>query len=1109
MFGSGFCALIYQVVWTRELRLVFGASTAASSAVVAIFIAGLGFGGLWFGRRVERSAEPLRFYARLELAIAVFSALTPWLLEAVRALYVWSGGSPRLGAFGSNALRLALASFVLLPPTWLMGGTLPAVARAIEAESDRSRRAVAVAYALNTLGAVLGCGLSTFVLLEALGNRATLHVACGLNLQVGAAALGIARRFSATRAAAPSPSAPRSAASGTRDSAPGATVTSASAPRAHAASVSPRSATSGSRNAEQVSSPFAPYAAAPAGSALSAAEETAAGGVAPPWLAYVSAALVGFAFFLMELVWYRMLGPLLGGSVFTFGVILCVALAGIGVGSALYAALGTARTRMWIAFALSCAAEAACIALPFALGDRLAMAALLLQPFATLGFFGTVIGWFAIAACAVFPAALLSGLQFPLLIALLGPGRSEVGRHVGNVYAANTAGAIAGALAGGFGLLSALGAPGCWRAVSALLAAWSLVAAGAALVWSGGAARGRLAVQVAGVLLLSAASLAFSLSAGPSAVFRHSPIGVGRVPLTQFDGPNSVTAFMNQERRSVDWQTDGVESAVAVTHYDGISFTVNGKSDGSALTDAPTQVMGGLVGAALLPGVRHALVIGLGTGSTAGWLASLPEIERVDVAEIEPAITHVARRCAAVNRAALNNPKLHLIRGDARELLSVLQTRYDLIFSEPSNPYRAGVASLYAQEFYRSVQNRLEPNGMFVQWLQAYDVDARGIRTIYATLASVFPHVETWNGLREDLLLVASHKPLVHDAAALRARLASEPFASALRLAWYADGLEGFLAHYVANDAFSHVMTADNAPINTDDVSPVEFGFARSARGGAHFSVASILAAASTRGQERPELRGGSVDFRRVDYEAEAFALATGSYTSPDSLTPIYRNRYTMLSKWMNADFTGALELWNVVGMQSGELATSPIERLARAEMLAYNGSIESEREIGRLLRDRPTEATALRAVYLLLHAQRKAGTEQLRAALQRYRGDPWPHPLPMLRTLSTLQVRDAGDTALLPIWLDALARPFALRVNESARDRTRMRLAYALGANHPACVPVFESFEPHPPWNESMLQFRADCYESHQNPLREQAARDVQRFRNAAPVQLESLLPH
>ncbi|HKU36878.1 MAG TPA: hypothetical protein VJR89_01990, partial [Polyangiales bacterium] len=125
VFVSGLCALVYQVIWTRELRLVFGASTAASSAVIAIFIAGLGWGGLWFGRRVERSAQPLAFYGGLEVAIALWSAVTPWLIDGARWIYLGSGGSLSLGAVQSTLLRLALGALVLGPATWLMGGTLP------------------------------------------------------------------------------------------------------------------------------------------------------------------------------------------------------------------------------------------------------------------------------------------------------------------------------------------------------------------------------------------------------------------------------------------------------------------------------------------------------------------------------------------------------------------------------------------------------------------------------------------------------------------------------------------------------------------------------------------------------------------------------------------------------------------------------------------------------------------------------------------------------------------------------------------------------------------------------------------------------------------------
>ncbi|MET0385792.1 MAG: fused MFS/spermidine synthase [Polyangiales bacterium] len=1038
MFGSGLCALIDQVVWTRELRLVFGASTAASSAVVAIFIAGLGFGGLWFGRRVEQSDRPLRFYALLELAVGVTCALTPWLLDLVRALYVWSGGSPQLGPWLSNLVRLVFAALVLLPPTFLMGGTLPALARTLEAESDRSRRAVAIAYAVNTLGAVVGALLTTFVLLEQLGNRRSLYSASCLNVLIGGLAYLAGRAPVVVDAPA----------------ADGGEVTSPAAPR---------------------------------------------------WFVFASAAVVGCAFFLMELVWYRVLGPLLGGSVFTFGLILGVALAGIGVGSALYAGLGASRQRMWLGFALSCAAEALCIAVPYALGDRLAMSALFLQSFSMFGFHGLVLGWSAIAVCVVFPAALVSGLQFPLLIALLGAGRTGVARDVGQAYAANTVGAIAGALAGGFGLLPLLGALGCWRAVTILLAGWSVLATVLAVArqrsW-------RLAAPSVSALLLCAASLACLGAVGPTAVLRHSPIGVGRVELNQFDGPNSIASFYVQERRSVDWETDGIESAVAITHYDGVSFIVNGKSDGSALTDAPTQIMSGLLGAALVPHPKRALVIGLGTGSTAGWLAKLPEIERVDVAEIEPVISQVAKRCAPVNQDALNNPKLHVVRGDARELLAVLRSDYDVIFSEPSNPYRAGIASMYAREMYEAVKQRLRPNGLFVQWLQAYDVDASSVRTIYATLGSVFPHIETWNGLQEDLLLVASREPPVHDVGQLRARLAEEPYRSALRKAWFTEDIEGFFAHYVANDAFTRAAIGGEIALNTDDLSPVEFGFARAARGGGRYSSASILSSAEALQARRPALQGGTVDWARSDYEREAFATLMGSNTAKELVTPPYQTRLAMLSKWANGDLTGALALWNIAQVQGGsdrELGLN--ERLVRAELLAYEGSIESERLIEGLLADRPTEAAALHAVYLLRHGQRKAGTALMRKALLSYRSDPWPYPLPIARALAQLQVNDAADRELAQVWLDALSHPFALRVNETARERAQLRIALGLGVSHPACVRVFEGFEPYPPWTETLLQFRSDCYEAHSHRLREQAARDLARFRDDAPVTFDRLL--
>src|SRR5204863_3937740 len=180
----------------------------------------------------------------------------------------------------------------------------------------------------------------------------------------------------------------------------------------------------------------------------------------------------------MEMIWYRMLSPILGGSVFTFGLILCLVLLGIGLGGLLYSMQSAGRpARLW-GFAITCLLEAAMVMVAYAMGDRLAWVATTLQAWSVFGFGGIVMGWLVVASIAVLPAAIVAGYQFPLLIALLGQGKKDIGRHVGAAYAWNTGGAIVGSLAGGFILLPMLGALGCWQMVGillGLLGIWAII----------------------------------------------------------------------------------------------------------------------------------------------------------------------------------------------------------------------------------------------------------------------------------------------------------------------------------------------------------------------------------------------------------------------------------------------------------------------------------------------------------------------------------------------------------------------------------------------------------------------------------------------------------
>lgn len=1020
LLASGFCALVYQIGWQREFRLIFGASTAASAAVVAVFMGGIGLGAWWLGARVDRRANPLRFYALLELGVAATAAASPLLLGWVRRAYLGLGGTLVLGEWGGAAVRLLLAALVLAPPTFLAGATLGAAARAVEHAGDRRRRATALLYGANTLGAVAGCLAATFWLLEALGTRGTLWSAAGANLLVAGAAAALSRGAAA-------PDAPLVA-------------SHTSAPRPAAA---------------------------------------------PRRLVSFAAALAGFAFFLLELVWYRMLGPILGGTVYTFGLVLAVALLGVAIGGLAYAPL-FARVRVGLgALAATCLLEAAAVAAPFALGDEIALLALRLRPEAGAPLQSYLPGWAAVTALVVLPASLVAGAQFPLLVALLGEGRERVARHLGHVYLWNTAGAIAGALAGGFGLLPLLGAPGCWRAAAVLLALLAVVAAAA-----DASRRLRLLTAMGAV-----ATFVLLASPGPSAAWRHSGIGAGRAAAPLAAGRNALRAWLNDARRSIVWEREGVESSVAVQAVAALSFVVNGKVDGNARNDAPTQVMGGLLGAWLRPGAERALVVGLGTGSSAGWLAAAPGMRRVDVVELEPAILEVARMCAPVNRGVMDDPRANVVIGDAREILMTGRDRYDLVFSEPSNPYRAGVASLFTREFYEGVAARLSPDGLFLQWLQSYEVDQRTVASVVATLGSVFPEIEVWQVHQIDLLLVASRRPLRHDAEALRARLRQEPFASAFRAAWRATELEDALARFVAGPGLARRWRAAAPPLNTDDRNAVEFSFARTLSRSGLFDVSTLRREAAA---DRPAL-DGSVDWNRVARQRLALYTIAGTPppVAPDA-PEAERIRARAHAQYLAGELAAAVE--TLAGQP--QAPEGAVETTLFAEGLAERGDESALGHIRALKDVDPSEAEAATARLALRLGQPELARDALVSAFVRYRTDPWPSQIAMGHALSLATELAAARPAMAPILFEALSEPFSVAALEEPRRLVLIGLA-SLGGGPERCGRALEGLEPDVPWRGDVLRFRAACYERTGDPRARQARRELDAFLAGAPASL------
>ena len=1034
VLATGGCALAYEVAWLRALRLVFGTTTAATATTFAVFLGGLGAGGLVLGRRADRASDPLRLYAWLELGVCLGALASAPLIAAARTTYIALGGAMALGPFAAIALRAGLCGLMLGAPTFLMGGTLPAAVRALEHAADRSRRTVGLLYGVNTLGGALGAMCATFVSLETWGTALTLLGAGVLNLAVAGAAFALSHPQ------------PRRAAR--------ATLRETARPSRDTADPTP-------------SAPSAPV-----------------------WLVLVAAGAVGAAFVLMEIVWYRMLAPILGGSTYTIGMILGLALLGIGAGGLVYGAGRPDRRPTLLAFTLICLLEAFCIAVPYALGDRVAVFAMTARAWAGPSFAALDITWAAVTALVVVPAALVAGYQFPLLIGLLGAREHAVGRQVGLAYATNTAGAIGGTLASGFGLLPLLTAPGLWRGVVYLLIGLAAVSAGHTRREDRSLRRLALAGVLAGF------GIALSAAQGPTAFWRHTPIGAGRVA-PPAAGTNPVRQLLHRARASIRWEAEGSESSIALDRSDADALVVDGKSDGNAVSDAPMQVMGGLIGGLLHPELKRALVVGLGTGSTAGWLAALPSVEHVDVVELEPAVLHVAEVMAPVNQNVLRNPKVRVILGDGREFLLTTAERYDLIFSEPSNPYRSGVASLYTREFYRAVAARLRPGGIFAQWLQAYEIEPATVSAVYATLGSVFPFVETWDAKAAgDLLLTAALEPRVHDTASLSSRLSTDPYRVAMERTWGVSGVDGFYSAYVANAAFAADLGRDSQRINTDDRNLLEFEFARSAGQKTRFNVEGMRAIAAGRGQDLPRTTG-TIDWSRVT-ELRGLRVLNDGYVpeGPAPADPEARARVLARRAYAEGKFAEAREHWLA---QSGG-AQGPMDLTILAEIFASRGDAAARSSIEALRAVQPAEAEALEAREHFAAGDKTAATRHLLAAFDMYRRDPWAHREVFTRAMQLAERIAAEEPAEAPALFEALAEPFAVHALDLARLSTRATIGLQDDGGR-ECGAALTPLEPHVPWDGDFLRERADCYGRIGSPLAALARADLDAFRAAVPA--------
>jgi spermidine synthase len=750
---SGATGLVYEVVWSRYLQLVFGSSTDSVAVVLAIYMAGLGAGAAACGRFVDRGANPVRVYAALEAGVAVFALASPPLFAGISWIHASLQGRLDLGPGAATALKALLSMVALGAPTLLMGGTLPALMAALGSERGRS---IGRLYAANTVGAAGGAAISGFLLIEALGLWRTLLCAAVANLLIAGLALAVGRRGVAA-------------------------ATPVAAERRR-----------------WLHSPAAAYLA-------------------------TGAALSGALAMFHEIAWSRLLTLVLGPSTYAFSAVLIAYLVGIALGAALHARTA-ARIRGPAALAATQIASAAVMAALLLAFDAIPLLALYARRLPALQGPQFLHVQVLLAALLLVPPAIVAGYTLPLCIASLAGDGRRTGTDVGDLYLFNTGGAILGSALTGFVLIPAIGSEHTVRLGIVLPAAFAL--AGAHRAATG--AR-RLALAAAGLGAIAVATIAprWDRSALDSGAGWREP---------RFRTRLEARAAIRQTPSETLFWEEGRNATVSVRrHPDGTrTLYVSGKADASDRNDMPTQAFLGTLPMLAHPEARRVLIVGLGSGVTAGRVAAFAPLRpdlRIDVVELEEAVVRASEHFADLHGDVLHERGVRLLVMDARGHLAATRERYDLIVSEPSNPWLAGVSTLFSRDHYLAARRRLNPGGVYAQWIQMYSMDAGTLLRLIATFAASFGHVQAWNVGPGDLMLLGAAAPISFSVRDLRAQAERLPWLRAdLEAYWRSVRVEDLFGRFLLGDGLVREITA-SVPIVTDDRNPIEFRAARALYG--------------------------------------------------------------------------------------------------------------------------------------------------------------------------------------------------------------------------------------------------------------------------------------
>ncbi|MCH8804483.1 MAG: fused MFS/spermidine synthase [Planctomycetes bacterium] len=774
--ASGATGLIYESVWVRELVLVFGGSTYAITTVLVAFMAGLALGSYVAGRFSSRIRRAGQAYGLLEIFIGLYALLVPTLLVAAQPMYRAMYPHVMDMPWLLTGARFLIGGFVILLPATAMGATLPILVRYVTGPGRAFGRSVGQLYGVNALGAVCGALATGFVLIPTFGLSQTTHFAAAANLLIGVVAMLLLRPAREERVHRESP--------GRRPS--------------RAADVPVVAITPAVRR-----------------------------------FVLIGFACSGLAAMVYQIAWTRALVLSLGSSTYSFTCILAAFILGLAVGS-----LATARwvdgwrnpVRVFGALQLAIGLAAVVIVPIY---DQLPswMYEIISRQHARHGLL-LFTEFLLIIALTLVPTALM-GAIFPLVTRIVATGQRDAGAATGQAYSINAVGTIVGAFLAGFVLIRS-DVLGVQNSIVAAAALNGLVGALAMFLAPAGAAPIGRRVLVPSAALLLLLGLGFGMSGWDRNMLTSGP----------FAGLEDPRAA--REKYKIRYFAEGPDITVAVKQTpsdpDALFMSVNGKVDASTgFQDMTTQILLAHLPALLSPGERSACVIGLGSGITLGSLARHASFERIDCIEISGEVVKAAAYFAPFNYDVLerNDPRVHLYRGDGRNHLLLSDHKYDLITSEPSNPWIAGVSNLFTREFFELCQARLTDEGRLCVWLHAYRISYDDFRMVVRTLHEVFDDVSVWETDADYLMLASrSSSPLPLESIVDRMRQPGVKH-DLFRIGQAQAG--ELLGRYVTSGGALREWAA-SAPVHTDDNALLEFSAPRHMYRNDELKIARALA---------------------------------------------------------------------------------------------------------------------------------------------------------------------------------------------------------------------------------------------------------------------------